>query len=100
MSLSNSVKLHVLDTITPDNSTRAVFRLPFGVLDSNITLIDLGVYDTDLNATTGWYNPHILGVIGCINRMRISVQGLIVDEVSNFRQWASIQARLTTNQRN
>lgn len=95
MSLSNAVKVHMLD---PDvnNTSRSVFHLPVGMLSSDIQLTDLGVYSAQ-GANRELYYPSRSGVLGSIKSITLYSNGTILDEIQEVRSWASVQHLLTSN---
>lgn len=84
--------------IDPDvnNTTRSLFRLPPGMLSSDIVLTDLGVYSAQ-GANRELYYPSRSGVIGAIKSVALYSNGTILDEIQEVRSWASIQHLLTSN---
>lgn len=97
MSISNSSKLHLLDP-TVFNTNRCEFRLPDGHLSSAIKLIDVGVSNSLLNASTGQYYPTILGVLASIRKLTLYSDSTILDETQELAARAAIQHLRTTNQ--
>jgi hypothetical protein len=97
MSLSNSVKTHLLDPTVMNNS-RAEFRLPEGYLASTLKLVDLGVYDTNATAASGLYYPHINGCLAAINKLSLFADGLLIDEIQELQSLGAIRSLQTTNQ--
>ena len=97
MSLSNSSKVHLLDP-TVQNTSRCEFRLPDGFLASSMKLIDLGVYNTNLDDTSGQYYPSILGVLAAIKKMTLYSDSVILDEIQELPAYGSVQHLRTTNQ--
>jgi hypothetical protein len=97
MSLSNSVRTHLIDP-TVDNSSRTRFRLPDGFLASSIKLIDVGLYDAQQTAATGLYYPSVNGVLGAIRRLNLYSGNHKLDTVEELRAYGSYQSLLTSNQ--
>jgi len=98
MALSNSVKTWVLDP-TVHNSSRTEFRLNPGVLASNLKLIDLGVYSTNIvDRTTGVFYPSILGVLASIKKLSLFSGSTMIDEIQELSSYGSIQHLRVSNQ--
>lgn len=97
MSLSNSTKVHLLDP-TVQNTSRCEFRLPDGFLASSMKLIDLGVYNTNLDATSGQYYPSILGVLAAVKKLTLYSDSVILDEIQELPAYGAVQHLRTTNQ--
>lgn len=98
MALSNSVKTWVLDP-TVHNSSRTEFRLNDGYLASNLKLIDVGVYSTNIvDRSTGVFYPSILGVVGSIKKLSLFSGSTMIDEIQELGAYAAVQHLRTTNQ--
>ncbi len=98
MSLSNTVRTHLLDPRTM-NRNRCEFRLEDGFYASSIKLIDLGVYDTGLTgARQGAFYPSITGVASCIRNIYLYSDTTLIDSLQNVSNYSAIEALKTTNQ--
>ena len=97
MSLSNSVRTHLVDPIV-HNSQRTRFQLPDGFLASTIKLIDLGVFTGNQTQSTGLFYPSINGVLGAIRRITLYSNDFKLDTVEELLAYASVQNLRTTNQ--
>lgn len=98
MALSNSVKTWILDP-TVHNNSRTEFRLNSGYLASNLKLIDLGVYSTNIvDRSTGVFYPSILGVLASIKKLSLFSGSTMIDEVQELSAYASIQNLRVNNQ--
>lgn len=95
--LSNSTKVHLLDPEVNNNS-RTTFRLPDGYLSSSFKLIDLGVYNTNLDDTSGQYYPSILGVLASIKKLTLKADSVDLDEAQELGALGSVEHLRTTNQ--
>ena len=98
MALSNSVKTWVIDP-TVFNSSRVEFRLNPGYLASNLKLIDLGVYSTNVvDRSTGVFYPSILGVLTAIKKISLFSGSTMIDEVQELGAYSAIQHLRVNNQ--
>jgi hypothetical protein len=98
MALSNSVKTWVLDP-TVHNSSRTEFRLNPGVLASNLKLIDVGVYSTNIvDRTTGVFYPSILGVLASIKKISLFSGSTMIDEIQELPAYGAVQHLRVSNQ--
>ena len=97
MSLSNSVRTHLLDPVKTNNN-RTEFRLEDGFYASSMKLIDLGVYDSALTATQGAFYPTITGVMSCIRNIYLYSDTTLIDSLQNCEQYAAVEALKTSNQ--
>lgn len=98
MALSNSVKTWVIDP-TVHNSSRTEFRLNDGVLASNLKLIDLGVYSTNIvDRSTGVFYPSILGVLASIKKLSLFSGSTMIDEIQELPAYGAIQHLRVSNQ--
>ena len=98
MALSNSVKTWVLDP-TINNSSRCEFRLNPGVLASNLKLIDVGVYSSNIvDRTTGVFYPSILGVLASIKKISLFSGSTMIDEIQELAAYGAVQHLRVSNQ--
>ena len=98
MALSNSVKTWVLDP-TIHNSSRTEFRLNPGVLASNLKLIDVGVYSSNIvDRTTGVFYPSILGVLASIKKISLFSGSTMIDEIQELAAYGAVQHLRVSNQ--
>ena len=98
MALSNSVKTWVIDP-TVHNSSRTEFRLNDGVLASNLKLIDVGVYSTNIvDRSTGVFYPSILGVLASIKKLSLFSGSTMIDEIQELQAYGAIQHLRVSNQ--
>ena len=97
MSLSNSVKTHLIDPAVHNNS-RTEFRLDDAFWASSMRLVDLGMYNPNCATDTGLYYPSILGVMAAVKKLTLYSGGTIIDEIQELPSWASIQHLRTSNQ--
>ena len=98
MALSNSVKTWVIDPTVMNNS-RVEFRLNSGYLASNLKLIDVGVYSTNVvDRSTGVFYPSILGVLTAIKKISLFSGSTMIDEVQELGGYSAIQHLRVNNQ--
>jgi hypothetical protein len=98
MALSNSVKTWILDP-TVHNSSRTEFRLNPGYLASNLKLVDVGVYSTNIvDRSTGVFYPSILGVLASIKKLSLFSGSTMIDEIQELGAYGSIQHLRSSNQ--
>jgi hypothetical protein len=97
MSLSNTVRTHLLDPRT-HNDQRCEFRLQDGFYASSIKLIDLGVHDSQLTGAEGVFYPTITGVMSLVKNIFLYSDTTLIDSLQNVAQYASVQALKTSNQ--
>jgi hypothetical protein len=97
MSLSNSVRTHLLDPVQHNNN-RTSFRIPDGFYASSMKLVDLGVFDSALTATQGAFYPSITGVMSCVRNIYLYSDSTLIDSLQNCEQYASVEALKTSNQ--
>jgi hypothetical protein len=98
MALSNSVKTWVIDPTVMNNS-RVEFRLNSGYLASNLKLIDVGVYSTNVvDRSTGVFYPSILGVLTAIKKISLFSGSTMIDEVQELGAYAAVQHLRVNNQ--
>ena len=97
MSLSNTVKTHLIDP-TVFNNSRAEFRLDDAFWASSMKLVDLGVYNANQDGTTGQFYPSINGVMAAVRKLTLYSGGTIIDEIQELPAYASIQHLRTSNQ--
>ena len=98
MSLSNSVKTHYLDpeyhSITTKKST---FKLDQTFINSDMYLVNVGVYDPQRTNVIGLYYPTFNGVLQSIKRIYLTVNGVMVDSLDNCQQSTTMNALMSTN---
>lgn len=97
MSLSNTIKPHVI-TKTGGDATTTFFPLPYATLNTNITILNVGVYAPVSVDGTGIFYTSINGVICVLNRIELSANGKVIGITPNFRKYCSIQNLRTSNQ--
>ena len=97
MSLSNAVRTNLLDP-TVHNNSRTEFRLPDAFYAQNLSLCNLGVYDTQATDGTGLYYPSIIGVLQSIRKLTLYSGSTIIDETQEFPALAAIVNLRVTNQ--
>jgi len=97
MSLSNSVRTHLLDPVQHNNN-RTSFRIPDGFYASSMKLVDLGVFDSALTATQGAFYPTITGVMSCVRNIYLYSDSVLIDSLQNCEQYAAVEALKTSNQ--
>ena len=97
MSLSNSVRTHLLDPVQHNNN-RTSFRIPDGFYASSMKLVDLGVFDSALTATQGTFYPTITGVMSCVRNIYLYSDSVLIDSLQNCEQYSAVEALKTSNQ--
>lgn len=98
MALSNSVKIWIVDPQVHNNS-RTEFRLDDGVLASNLKLIDVGVYSSNIvDRSTGVFYPSILGCLAAIKKISLFSGSTMLDEIQELAAYGSVQHLKVTNQ--
>lgn len=96
MSLSNSVKLHMIDATT-NNTSVSIFKIPPMICENDWTLAKFGVYSA-AGANNEFFYPSRAGIAAAVKSVQIWIQGTKVDEVQEFPTWASIQNMLVSNE--
>lgn len=94
--LSNRVKTHYLDPVYHSN-LRSEFRLDQTFIDSDWTLMNVGVYDAQQNNSVGLYYPTFNGVLQTFKKITITCNGATVDTLSNCQQLTTLSALSNTN---
>ena len=98
MALSNSLKTWILDP-TVNNSSRCEFRLNPGVLASNLKLVDVGVYSSNIvDRSTGIFYPAILGVLASIKKISLFSGSTMIDEIQELPAYGAVQHLRANNQ--
>ncbi len=97
MSLSNTVRTHLLDPRT-SNDQRCEFRIADGFYASSMKLIDLGVHDSQLSGAEGVFYPTITGVMSIVKNIFLYSDTTLIDSLQNVAQYVSVQALKTSNQ--
>ncbi len=98
MSLSNSVRTHLLDPRS-HNRNRTEFRLEDGFYASSLKLIDLGVFDSAMTgARQGAFYPTITGVMQCVRNIYLYSDTTLIDSLQNVSNYSAIEALKTSNQ--
>ena len=97
MSLSNTIKTHLLDPRTMNNS-RCEFRLDDAFYASSWKLVDLGAYDANVDGDSGLYHPVPCGVGIMIKNIYLYAGNTLIDSLQECPTYYSIQNARTTNQ--
>jgi len=98
MSLSNSVKTWIIDPAV-HNSSRTEFRLTEGMLSSQLKLVDVGVYSTNIvDRSTGVFYPSILGCLVAIKKISLFSGSTMIDEIQELAAYGAVQHLRVSNQ--
>jgi len=98
MSLSNSVKIHLLDPQVHNNQ-RTEFRLDDAIYSSSLKLVDVGVYSTQVNGDqTGLYYSSINGVLNSIKGITLFSGSTVLDQIQELASYASVKSLMVSNQ--
>ena len=98
MSLSNSVKIHLLDP-TVHNSQRTEWRLEDAFWASSLKLVDLGVYSAQVDGDqTGLYYSSINGVLNSIKGLTLYSGSTVLDQVQELAAYGSIKNLMVSDQ--
>jgi hypothetical protein len=98
MSLSNSVKIHLLDP-NVHNSARSEWRLEDAFWASSLKLVDVGVYSAQVNGDqTGLYYSSINGVLNSIKNITLFSGSTVLDQVQELAAYGSVKNLMVSNQ--
>ena len=98
MSLSNSVKTHYLDPAYHSITTKkTTFKLDQTFINSDMYLVNVGMYDPQRADAIGLYYPTFNGVFQSIKRIYLTVNGAMVDSLDNCQQSTTMSALMSTN---
>jgi len=98
MSLSNAVKIHIMDP-TVHNSSRSEFRLGDAFWASSLKLVDVGVYSSQVNGRdTGIYYSSINGVLSSIKGITLYSGSTILDQIQELAAYGSVKNLMASNQ--
>jgi len=98
MSLSNSIRVHILDPAV-HNSSRSEFRLGDAFYASSLKLVDVGVYSAQVNgASTGLYYSSVNGVLSSIKGLTLYSGSTIIDQIQELAAYGSVKNLMVTNQ--
>jgi len=98
MSLSNAVKIHILDPIV-FNAQRAEFKIPNSYWASSLKLVDVGVYSAQVDGKqTGLYYSSVNGVLSSIKGLTLLSGSTILDQIQELAAYGSVKNLMTTNQ--
>ena len=97
MSLSNTVRTHLLDPVKHNNN-RTEYRLEDGFYASSMKLVDLGVFDSAITSTQAAFYPTITGVMSCVRNIYLYSDTTLIDSLQNCEQYAAVEALKTSNQ--
>lgn len=96
--LSNTTSIRFVDYST-DTPQRTVYKIPDDYYDSDMTLINFGVYAPTATATTCALYPTLSGIASSIRNIYLKVNGTIVDYIPYFEQWATLKTVSCSNNR-
>lgn len=96
--LSNTTSVNLIDYYT-DTPQRTVYKIPDDYYDSDMTLINFGVYAPTATGTTCALYPTITGIATAVRNIYLKINGTIVDYVPYFEQWAALQTLSCSNNR-
>jgi len=98
MSLSNAIKIHLIDP-TVHNSQRTEFRLDTTFWASSLKLVDVGVYSAAVNGDqTGIYYSSINGVLNSLKNITLFSGTTILDQVQELAAYGSVKNLMVSNQ--
>lgn len=98
MSLSNSVKIHLLDPAV-HNAQRTEFRLDDAFWASSLKLVDVGVYSAQVNGDqTGLYYSSINGVLNSIKNITLFSGSTVLDQVQELAAYGSVKNLMVSDQ--
>lgn len=98
MSLSNSIKIHILDPAVHNNQ-RTEFRLENAFWASSLKLVDVGVYSASVNgAQTGLYYSSVNGVLNSIKNLTLFSGSTVLDQVQELACYGAIKNLMVSNQ--
>lgn len=97
---SNSVKTHYVDPVThvvSGSSKRTVFNIEQTFIDSDMTLMNVGMYDTQQSDTVGLYYPTFNGVMQTLKKVTLKCNGKTIDELNHCQALTTQTALSNTN---